>query len=307
MEKTTEHSPEEIGFRLELIRDARNLTIKEVSGMTGLSEKLVKDMEEGRASSQSKENLWRLAAVYNVTMDFIKMGIAEPVEMTEKDVFLDKFFCAGTRVCACCSHKRMNRSMAIMGKRLGICQSCIKKIKFTPQGGSFDGGKYISYLLSPMFYERGARTLIKNIKFYQMFEMEEIFGILFAKSIEDYQHLNDFDMVIPVPLSEKRLKERGYNQSSIISKGISRLLEVKYCDGSVKRIRDTKRQSRLKAAERMTNVKGAFEADGSVKGKRIILVDDVYTTGNTMNCCAEAILEKGAKEVVGISASVAVK
>ncbi|MBI5235442.1 MAG: ComF family protein [Deltaproteobacteria bacterium] len=116
------------------------------------------------------------------------------------------------------------------------------------------------------------------------------------------------NVVMPVPLHKARLKERGFNQSLLIAREISRLQKTPLDYANLRRIRPTDQQVRLSAKERPKNVKGAFalERPDMVRGKAVLLVDDVYTTGATIRECAAALNRAGAK-VFAVTLARAVK
>lgn len=111
-----------------------------------------------------------------------------------------------------------------------------------------------------------------------------------------------FEVIVPVPLGEKRMKERGYNQVALIAKPLSLSLGCQYHHSALKRRRDTKSQVGLTAVERRQNVYGAFVADSRVvRGKSVLVMDDVATTGATLTSSAEALLQAGASQVYAIT------
>ncbi len=103
--------------------------------------------------------------------------------------------------------------------------------------------------------------------------------------------LPELDLVIPIPLHRRKLKERGFNQAEIIAKFIALYLNLPLVKDNLMRVRFTASQTHLKREERLINVKGAFKVKrrGMLKGKRVLLVDDVYTTGITLNEAAKEI------------------
>ena len=106
------------------------------------------------------------------------------------------------------------------------------------------------------------------------------------------------DVIIPVPLHKRRLRERGYNQSALLAERLGAALQVPVLHHELYRNRYTMSQTRLDAQARSRNVAGAFSCAGSgVHDRRILLVDDVCTTGATLNACALAIREGGAQSV----------
>jgi len=109
------------------------------------------------------------------------------------------------------------------------------------------------------------------------------------------------DMIIPVPLGKHRLKERGYNQVAMIANPLAMALNVKYAPNELARRRETRSQVELTRQERKENVKGAFQAGVRVKGKNVLVLDDVSTTGSTISSSAEALYLSGAKKVYALT------
>ncbi len=106
------------------------------------------------------------------------------------------------------------------------------------------------------------------------------------------------DVVVPVPLHERRLRERGFNQSLELARGLAGRTGIGLAATALSRLRDTVPQARLERAERLLNLKGAFAADPrQVAGRRVLLVDDVSTTGATLVECTAALLAAGAATV----------
>ncbi len=103
------------------------------------------------------------------------------------------------------------------------------------------------------------------------------------------------DLIVPVPLHLERLKERGFNQSGLLAGELARKLRVPVSFDTIIRKNQTEPQTRLNRVQRLKNVKGAFELSGArdVQGRRILLVDDVFTTGTTLSECARTLKKKG--------------
>lgn len=108
------------------------------------------------------------------------------------------------------------------------------------------------------------------------------------------------DLVTPVPLGVVRRKERGYNQAAMIAYPFSLAVQVSYSSRALRRVRETASQVDLGFAQRLENVKEAFRADPQkVAGRKVLVIDDVTTTGATLNACAEALKNAGATTVYG--------
>ncbi|MEN8240689.1 MAG: phosphoribosyltransferase family protein [Chloroflexota bacterium] len=112
----------------------------------------------------------------------------------------------------------------------------------------------------------------------------------------------DLDMIVPVPLGPKRLKERGYNQAYLLAEAYANRLAIECNQHALRRIRETRTQVGLSIVQRQQNVTGAFKAESKeVSGKRVLLIDDILTTGATLNACAVALKQAGADRVFSLT------
>ncbi len=110
------------------------------------------------------------------------------------------------------------------------------------------------------------------------------------------------EVLVPVPLHRKRLRERGYNQAALLARAMSKLTGLPVVEGSLLRIRDTVTQARTaSAAERRSNVRDAFACPQELHGEKMLLIDDVCTTGATLDACAMALKAAGAGSVWGLT------
>jgi len=109
------------------------------------------------------------------------------------------------------------------------------------------------------------------------------------------------DIIVPIPLHKKRFAERGFNQATLLARVVSNTTNSYMDDTVLDRYRDTPHQAALSREERLENVIDAFRVNNAVAGKRILLVDDVFTTGATMQACAVELKEAGAVSVKGFS------
>lgn len=146
-------------------------------------------------------------------------------------------------------------------------------------------------------YEGAIRDLIHSFKYNQLTHLRYPLALL---ALEGIHHVHDPQLIIPVPLHRSRLRQRGFNQAVLLGKVLSSQLSLPMMPDALIRTRPTEPQIDLSAAERRLNVKGAFSVSkpGAVAGKRILLLDDIMTTGSTMNECARELKNAGATMVI---------
>lgn len=108
----------------------------------------------------------------------------------------------------------------------------------------------------------------------------------------------DTDIIIPVPMTKKALLRRGFNQSLLIAREVSMIKGIPLDIDSLQKTKETLPQVGLEAGERMKNLKEAFFVMGDIKGKDVLLIDDVMTTGATLRECSKALLKAGATKVI---------
>jgi ComF family protein len=145
------------------------------------------------------------------------------------------------------------------------------------------------------FYTRGSRIrkLVHNLKYKGITEIGHEMGRIYAISLKSSGFFKDIDIIVPVPLHPSKQRRRGYNQSEYISSGISEVAGLPVDLKSLKRISVSDTQTRRSRYERWINVEGIFGVTDSMalKGKHILLVDDVITTGSTIESCAAELLK----------------
>ena len=126
------------------------------------------------------------------------------------------------------------------------------------------------------------------------------FGDVLARQIVEFVRSLQWtvDLVIPTPLSRKRLKERGYNQVGLVARPLAYELGLQYAPEALSKVRETRSQVGLTVSERRENVSKAYQANPSmVMRKSVLLMDDVATTGSTIAACTEALLSAGAETI----------
>jgi len=144
-----------------------------------------------------------------------------------------------------------------------------------------------------------ARELVHALKYNGMHSLAQPLGELMARRVASAGFPEKFDCVVPVPLHKKRLRSRGFNQSALLAAEIAKHLQSPLRLDILHRIRDTRSQALLSRNLRVTNPVGAFLASGA--GGKVLLVDDVVTTGSTASECALALKNAGAARVYVIS------
>ncbi len=169
--------------------------------------------------------------------------------------------------------------------------------------------KKLSGLYFALPYKEKALTkkLIYQFKYQPYLKdlAETLASILIEHFIKTGKNTNEIwgnSVLIPVPLDKKKLKIRGYNQSEELAKELSKVLQIPVISDNLIKIKSTKPQMELTKEEREKNLEGVFAVSDTAKftGKKVFLVDDVYTTGSTMQECAKILKESGAKSVCGI-------
>lgn len=160
---------------------------------------------------------------------------------------------------------------------------------------------------SVLSYEGAAAELIQQYKYDNKPFLAPFFASLIHEAHSKY--FVGFDYVVPVPLSRDRLKQRTYNQSLEIAKIVAKKNSLTCLYQSLQKIEETAPQAQLSFEQRQKNLNKAFIWRGShsLLGKKILLIDDVFTTGSTLNTCARVLKEGGAQKVGCVTASLTLK
>ncbi len=206
-----------------------------------------------------------------------------------------------------------------LGDGVGLCASCWSKlslieppycarlgIPFTYDPGP--GLLSMEAIASPPAYDRAraavryddiARALIHRFKYGDRLDLAPMMGRWMARAGREL--LADADALLPVPLHWRRLWARRFNQAAALAGAISQISGVPVLHGGIKRVRATPQQVGLSRPERANNVQGAFrvaaEQKAYIAGRRLVLIDDVLTSGATVDTCARALLRAGAAHV----------
>ena len=155
-------------------------------------------------------------------------------------------------------------------------------------------------------YKDLIRSQLISFKFNERPYFYKTISKIIEKNIKSFENLKKYDIIIIVPISKKRKKERGYNQSELIAKEISKMINVPIFKNIIIKTKDTKPQSSLNKEGRKQNVIGVYSLKitpniPNLKNKKILIFDDIYTTGNTVNECAQKLIDYGVKkENIGV-------
>ena len=217
----------------------------------------------------------------------------------------DLLHMAFPNVCAACNTVVLNNEKA-------ICSRCLLSLPFSfyyddesnPLFKSFWGRINLEFAVAHYIFKKDTivQHLLHSIKYDNRKDAAVISGILIGKELKKLQAFADVDYIFPIPLHPAKKIKRGYNQSLYICNGISEITGVEVTESFLVRVKDTSTQTKKRRYERWENMKYGFEIVNAelLKNKHILLVDDVVTTGATIEACSLQL-----QKIEGIKLSVA--
>lgn len=229
--------------------------------------------------------------------------------MVEPKIFSEIYDFFLPRICPSCDKKLgLNEKM--------VCEDCLRKLSSVKDERlelefekKFYSKKIISGFRTVYIFEKDTKiqSIIHSMKYENKFKIGLFLGNVLEKHIKSEIVSWQIDAVIPVPLHRLKRAERGYNQSFYIAEGLSKPTNIPLLKDVVKRKKFTESQTKLNLSEREKNVKDAFSVrkTDKIKNKNVLLIDDVITTGATINECGSALLKGGAKSVYAASVAIA--
>jgi ComF family protein len=161
---------------------------------------------------------------------------------------------------------------------------------------------------APFIYQGAIAEMLHRFKYTPKPHLRRPLALLTTEALAGYLSDTKAEVVIPVPLHKKRLRQRGFNQAILLGELLAKQQQIPLERSVLQRIRWTEPQVNLSASERHSNVRGAFAVRESsrLNGKRVLLADDVFTTGSTLNECAKTLVAAGAEAVHCITVARAV-
>lgn len=182
-----------------------------------------------------------------------------------------------------------------IGLTLTECDKCRSEFPTFAKSEIIPSGEMC---ISPFVYDSLVRQAIINYKFYGRKQSADSFSKILADTVKSEYADIHFDTVTAVPLSGKRLRERGYNQSEIVAKQVAEILKIPY-ERLTDKVKENREQHDLSLEERKENIQGVYALCGnaSVSGKTILLIDDVITTGYTLSECCRVLKSGGASKI----------
>ena len=159
--------------------------------------------------------------------------------------------------------------------------------------------KYFDEHLYIFKYEGIVRKAILKYKFQEEAYLYKTFVNFLLKNKNFFEKIKKYDTIIPVPISKKRFKLRGYNQSELIGKEIAKKLNINIETECLFKMKNITEQSKLSKEEKLKNIQGVYKLNNNEKQKdrKILLVDDIYTTGSTVNECCKILKEANPKKI----------
>ncbi|MBT29521.1 MAG: competence protein [Thalassobius sp.] len=204
--------------------------------------------------------------------------------------------------CVCCKELTNNAEKF-------ICTNCRAELPTTDHylynendfKAKFYGKLPVQYAFAYLKYVRPGKVqqLLHHLKYKGVEEISELIGNWHGAQIQSCSYVENIDLVVPIPLHRHKLRKRGYNQVDGYARRIAAYLNTDYDAQVLSRKTDTKTQTKKSRFDRWMNVSEIFfvEKSESIKGKHILIADDVVTTGSTLEACGTKLLEAGASKI----------
>lgn len=183
-----------------------------------------------------------------------------------------------------------------------ICKDCYENLEVLDKEINIDS-PYIKKAYYSLSYNRYIREKVKDYKYNGKNYLCKPFGEIMLRTIKNKEIDKDIDVILYVPTHRRKEALRGYNQAEILADYISKVLGKPLLKNNLVKIRWTKEQSHSNKIDRIINLKDSFriKQPNEIEGKKILLIDDIVTTGVTMEECSRVIINSGANKVIGLA------
>jgi ComF family protein len=217
-------------------------------------------------------------------------------------MFKDFFDLVFPDICISCEN-------ALLKGEKNICIVCMHKLPKTDFHLEKDnelcrklwGRVPLKFGLAYLQFNKGGRVqnILHHIKYKEAKEAAVMLGNWYSEDLYKAGYANKFDLIVPVPLHKKKLRKRGYNQSTCFAQGLAEGLEINYSEKILIREKEQSSQTNKNRIDRWSNVKEIYKINdpSEIINKKILLADDVATTGATIEVCAQELLKAGAAEI----------
>lgn len=191
-----------------------------------------------------------------------------------------------------------------------ICEECERNMKkyFINKIIDCRNNKnvYYDYQIKILKYENVVRKKVIDYKFREKTYMHKTLEKIIINNKKIYGFLKKYDIMIPIPMYKTKKWARGYNQVELVARELSKELQIELNCKILKKIKNTKRQSSLTKEERNQNIKNAFIVTkmSNIENRKIILCDDIITTGSTLNECSKVLKKANAREIAVLTIAV---
>ena len=229
--------------------------------------------------------------IHKTIIKFLKSRKSERI-IKIKEKFLNLIY---PPICGICGKKASNF----------LCRKCEMKLEKHSEKKILNEeeikGKYFEEIIYCFKYEGMIRKLILDYKFNDKSYLYKTFSSFVLKDEKIFEKIQKYDKIVPVPISKKRRRDRGYNQSFLIAKEISLKSKVNLLNNCLIKTKNIVEQSKLNKEKRFENIKGVYKLKNKnvIENKKVLLIDDIYTTGSTVNECSK-ILRQGNPSEIGI-------
>ena len=222
--------------------------------------------------------------------------------MTLKEIFLDFLYLFFPNYCRGCEEGLVKGEKIICTRcMLDLPRSNYHRERENPFFHKFSGRIPVKFVMTLFKFVKHGKVqhLLHALKYKNQPEIGVQLGRVYGVDLVEEKYKDQFDVIIPVPLHRSKRRKRGYNQSEEFGKGLSELLEIPCTEKFLKRVKATATQTKKSKLNRWENVSEVFEVQQkeALEGKRVLLVDDVVTTGATLEACGQKLLEAGCADV----------